>query len=193
MKTRELLACEARLLGSRLEGLKPQELRRHIDRIAADLGEPDTDALLSRILEATRSEAKPQGAEGAESGVDRVFRALQGPIAKGENRLQVLRLMTICMEYLRQVLKQRFKELRRAEQAKHRHDHHRHEGHWCGDPNRESWGRSPGRDPSRSRAPWHAEYITADRAHPTVGAGPRRDGTAGSVVWPEDEEPQWRD
>jgi hypothetical protein len=138
MKTRELLTCDTAVLHPKIQGLKPKELRRHIDRIAADLGAPDTDALLARILEAMLALQEPaqiETEEVARNETATIVRALAGHIeVTNENLNSVLRLTLVSANYLRHLMQQRARELRRAGGAGHPHAHHQHGGHPCGDP-----------------------------------------------------------
>ncbi|MGE5154541.1 MAG: hypothetical protein ACM3ST_11035 [Bdellovibrio bacteriovorus] len=132
MKTRALLTCDTRVLESKVQGLKPKELRRHIDHIAADLGATDTDTLLARILEAIlRLQDAEPSEDGGRSESESIAGALSGLIeVTNDNWETVLRLIVISATYLRHLMDQRARELRRAEHAAHRH----HDGHACGDP-----------------------------------------------------------
>lgn len=147
MKTRELLACDTRVFESKIRGLKPKELRRHIDRIAADLGATDTDALLARILEAVLALQKPSETESEEETRNEtatIVRALAGHIEVTEQSLDlVLRLTLLSATYLRHFLQQRVREMRRAERADPPHAHHHHGGHLCGDPQCQEHGGDP--------------------------------------------------
>jgi hypothetical protein len=147
MRTRELLAYDTRVLASKVRGLKPKELRRHIDRISADLGATDTDALLARILEAVLALQKPSETESEEETRNEtatIVRALAGHIEVTEQNLDlVLRLTLISATYLRHLLQQRVREMRRAERADHQHANHHHGGHQCGDPQCQEHGDDP--------------------------------------------------
>ena len=52
MKTRELLRCDIKLFGERVRKMKLKELRRHIERVAGDLGEQDVDAMMQALFKA---------------------------------------------------------------------------------------------------------------------------------------------
>lgn len=151
MKARALLTCDTRVLASKVRGLKPKELRRYIDRIAADLGATDTDALLARILEAvlalqepTETETETESEEEARNETATIVRALAGHIEVTEQNLDlVLRLTLISATYLRHLMQQRAREMRRAEQAGQPHAHHHHEGDQCGDPHCQEHGDEP--------------------------------------------------
>lgn len=138
MKTRELLACKAAALPPKIEGLKPKELRRHIDRIAADLGAPDTEALLGRILETLLDLQETDASisdEEAQHEREVIIQALADHLTVTEdNRETVLRLVVISGTYLQHLMAQRVRDLRRAERAAAGHAHHQHAGHECDDP-----------------------------------------------------------
>lgn len=138
MKTRELLACDTKALDPKVRGLKPKELRRHIDRIAADLGVSDTDALVGQILDAVLGLADtPQGQTNGETldEAKTIVRSLEGQIdITDENKETVLRLIVIALAYLRHLMDRQIKESRRARRAGHAHGHHHHHGHHCDDP-----------------------------------------------------------
>ena len=139
MKTRELLTCGTKHLEAKVQGLKAKELRRHIERIAADLGAPDTDALLGRILDATLGLSHPPENEGHDETADEaeaVVRALEDQVdVTDENKETVLRLIVIAFAYLRHLMQRQVLEMRRTRRAGHSHEHHHHEGHHCDDPN----------------------------------------------------------
>jgi hypothetical protein len=138
MKTRELLACDAASLPPKILGLRPKELRRHIDHIAADLGAPDTDALLARILEtmlAVQETGETVSDEKVQHESEVIVRALAGHIAVTDDNLEtILRLIVISGAYLQHLMEQRVKDLRRAERAARGHAHHQHHEHQCHDP-----------------------------------------------------------
>lgn len=137
MKTRELLACDTRVLESKVQVLKPKELRRHLDHIAADLGATDTDALLGQILEAVLG----LGDEGQDEA-EIIVQSLEGQIeVTDENKDLVLRLIVIALAYLRQLMARQIQESRRARRDAHRHQHP--EGHQCGDPHCQEHGDEP--------------------------------------------------
>ncbi len=137
MKTRELLACDTRVLESKVQVLKTKELRRHIDHIAADVGATDTDALLGQILEAVLG----LGDEGQDEA-EAIVRSLEGHIeVTDENKDLVLRLIVIALAYLRQLMARQIQESRRARRDAHRHRHQ--DGHQCGDPHCQEHGDEP--------------------------------------------------
>jgi hypothetical protein len=147
MKTRELLTCDTKVLDPRVRDLKPKELRRHIDRIAADLGVSDTDALLGGILDAVLGLADlPQGqTNGATMDEpEAILRSLEGQVdITHENKETVLRLIVIALAYLRHLMDRQIKESRRAQRLGHAHGHHHHHGHHCDDPNCTEHGGTP--------------------------------------------------
>jgi hypothetical protein len=136
MKTRALLTCDTRVLESTVRGLKPKELRRHIDRIAADLGAPDTDALLGQILEAVLGlgdEGQASPGDERQDEAEAIVRSLEDQIEiTDENKDLALRLIVIALAYLRQLMARQIQESRRARRDAHRHQHQ--DGHQCGDP-----------------------------------------------------------
>lgn len=147
MKTRELLTCDTKVLDPRVRDLKPKELRRHIDRIAADLGVSDTDALLGQILDAVLGLADlPQEQTSGETmdEAETIVRSLEGQIdITVENKETVLRLIVIALAYLRHLMDRQIKESRRAQRLGHAHGHHHHHGHHCDDPNCTEHGGMP--------------------------------------------------
>jgi len=147
MKTRELLACDTKVLDPRVRALKPKELRRHIDRIAADLGVADTDGLLGQILDAVLGLADLSQAQTSGETMDEaetIVRSLEGQIdITDENKETVLRLIVIALAYLRQLMDRQIKESRRARRAGHSHRHHHHHGPHCDDPNCTEHGHVP--------------------------------------------------
>lgn len=138
MKTRELLTCDTKALESKARGLKPKELRRHIDRIAAQLGVSDTNGLLGQILETIMGVAEPPGHESGWEPPDEaraIFLALEGQMdVTDANKDVVLRLIVLALAYLRLYMERQIKETRRARHAGQSHGHHHHEGRPCGDP-----------------------------------------------------------
>ena len=147
MKTREILACDTKLLDPKVRGLKPKELRRHIDRIAADLGVSDTDGLLGQILDAVLGLADlPQEQTSGETmdEAETIVRSLEGQIdITDENKETVLRLIVIALAYLRHLMDRQIKESRRARRADQSHGHHHHHGHHCDDPDCTEHGGMP--------------------------------------------------
>jgi hypothetical protein len=136
MKTRELLTCETKQLETKIQGLRTKELRRHIDRIAADLGAPDSDALLGRILDATLGLAHPPEDDETMDEGEAILGALEDHIdITDENKETVLRLIVIAFAYLRHLMQRQVLENRRARRGNHSHEQHHHDGHHCDDPN----------------------------------------------------------
>lgn len=138
MKTRELLTCDTRTLDRKVRGLKPKEQRRHVDRIAAQLGVSDTDALLGQILKAIIGVARaPEGESGWEPPDEAraILLALEGQMdVTDANKDVVLRLIVVAVAYLRGLMERQIQETRRARHASQSHGHHHHEGRPCGDP-----------------------------------------------------------
>jgi hypothetical protein len=135
MKTRELLACNIKTFGSRILTFKPKELRRHIDRIATDLGETDTDALMAQVVD------RLFGAEGLPASsseeMSRVLSSLEGRIpVTQENEDALLRLMALCVTFLRLGMRRAVREHRLAERKGAGH----HDGRHCDDPHCEDHG-----------------------------------------------------
>ena len=135
MKTRELLACNVKTFVTRIATLKPKELRRHIDRIATDLGETDTDDLMAQVVD------RLFGDEGlpASSSEERlrVLSSLEGRIpATEENADALLRLMALCVAFLRQAMRRTLRERRLAKRDGSGH----HSGRHCDDPHCEDHG-----------------------------------------------------
>lgn len=129
MKTRELLTCDIKTFGNKLEGMRAKELGRHIGRIAQNLGETDVDALMQRVVDAVFSdEGLP---ERHSEEMARVLGALEERIQITEdNEDKVLRLMALCVAFLRQGMRHAVRNQRLAE----RQGHHHHGGHRCDDP-----------------------------------------------------------
>jgi hypothetical protein len=137
MKTRDLLNCDVRVFGRKIQTLKHKELMRHIERIAGDLGERDTDALMSAVLEAlfTHESLPDSGAEE----MRRVLRALESRIlVTADNEDQVLRLVALCVASVRAALHTAMREERLAARtgagSQHHHHHHHAPGVRCSDP-----------------------------------------------------------
>ncbi len=157
MKTRELLTCNTAVLPLKIQGLKPKELRRHIDRIAADLGAPDTDALLARILDAMLALQVPTQTESEEenrNGTATILRALAGHIeVTNENLNSVVRLTFVSATYLHHLLQQKVREVRRNKRTGHPHVHHHHGGQPCGDLHCTEHGNERGPQAQRDAIP----------------------------------------
>ena len=135
MKTRELLTCDARIFGRKIQTLKHKELMRHVERIAGDLGERDMDALMSAVLEAVFTEDSLPDSPAEE--MRRVLAALESRIlVTADNDDQVLRLVALCVASVRAALRTAVREERLAARAApDGHHHHHHEpGVPCGDP-----------------------------------------------------------
>lgn len=129
MKTRELLTCDIKAFGGKIDKLKSKELRQHIERIATSLGEPDPKALMEAVIESVFNGHLPQDSRDEMS---RIFDALGGRIpATSENMDSFLRLVALCLAWLRQVVAQ---EARRQVQAQW-HQAQGHEQRHCEDPN----------------------------------------------------------
>ena len=150
MKTRELLACNIKTFGTRIVTLKPKELRRHIDRIATDLGETDTDALMAQVVD------RLFGDEGLPASsleeMSRVLSRLERRIpATEENEDALLRLMALCVTLLRQGMRRAVRDQRLAERNGTGH----HSPHHCDDPHCEDHGHVHGAqaDPGPGESP----------------------------------------
>jgi hypothetical protein len=129
MKTRELLHCDYKTFGVRIAHLKPKELYRHMDRIAADLGEPDLEALLRSAIDGLFVGGTMPESSGEE--MDRVFDAIGKHIVPTEeNADTVMRLLALLVTFLRLRVKEATRERRLAERAPTGHRH----GEGCTDP-----------------------------------------------------------
>jgi hypothetical protein len=163
MKTRELLTCDARLFGRKIQTLKHKELMRHVERIAGDLGERDMDALMTAVLEAVFTEDSLPDSPAEE--MRRVLAALESRIlVTAENEDQVLRLVALCVASVRAALRTAVREERLAARAAPDGHHHHHEpGAPCGDPLcTEHAGEHAGP---------RAEALGSDRAEPGLKPG----------------------
>ena len=128
MKTRELQTCDVRTFGRKIDKLKPKELHQHIDRFAASLGERDPKAMMEAVIASVFDQGLP---EGSRDEMGRVFDALAGRIpATSANMDQFLRLVALCLAWLRKLVTQ---EARRQVQAQW-HQAHGHDHHHCEDP-----------------------------------------------------------
>jgi hypothetical protein len=126
VKTRELLTCDIKAFGTKVDKLKPKELHQHIERIATGLGERDPKALMEAVIAGVFHEGLP---EQGRDEMARVFDAIGGRIAAtSDNMDAVLRLVALCLTWLRRVVAQ---EARRKVQAQW-HEAHGH--HHCEDP-----------------------------------------------------------
>lgn len=128
MKTRELLTCDIKAFGSKIDKIKPKELHQHIDRIAASLGERDPKAMMEAVIASVFDQGLP---EDSRDEMGRVFDAVAGRIpATSANMDQFLRLVALCLAWLRKLVNQ---EARRQVQAQW-HQAHGHDQHQCEDP-----------------------------------------------------------
>jgi hypothetical protein len=116
MKTRELLQCDIKTFGARMAQLKPKELYRHMERISAALGEPDLESLLrSAVAGLFVGGTMPQSSD---EEMDRVFDAIATHIVPTqENTQDVLRLLALCVSFLRHRIKEAARERRLVERA----------------------------------------------------------------------------
>jgi len=127
VKTRELMRCDIRLFSERVRKLKAKELRRHIERVARDLGEGDVDAMMEALISALFSEEGVP--ETTSDEMDRVLAVIERRIPLTEQNMDaVLRLVGFQMAYIRQGVRKAAREERLAE----RHGEPLH--HHCGDP-----------------------------------------------------------
>ena len=150
MKTRVLLACNVKTFGARILTFKPKELRRHIDRIATDLGETDTDAMIAQVVDGLFGD---QGlpASSAEE-MSRILSSLEGRIPATEaNEDALLRLVALCVTFLRLSVRRAVRDQRLAK--RNGTDHHG--GHHCDDPHCEDHGHVHGApaDPGPGESP----------------------------------------
>jgi len=128
MKTRELLTCDIRSFGTKIDKLKPKELHQHIERIATGLGERDPKALMEAVIAGVFDQGLP---EHGRDEMARVFDAVGGRIAAtSENMDSVLRLVALCLTWLRRTVTQ---EARRRVQTQW-HKSQGHDHHHCEDP-----------------------------------------------------------
>jgi hypothetical protein len=125
MKTRELLGCETRVFGERVARMKSKELRRHIERVAVSLGEPDPEELMRVVIDSVFSD---QGLpESSHEEMRRVLAAIEGRVGTTEdNQDAILRLMALCVAFLRRGMRQAIRDGRRAP--------HPHDADECRDP-----------------------------------------------------------
>ena len=129
MKTRELLTCDIRVFSAKVDKLKPKDLYQHIGRVATSLGERDPDAMMDGVIQRLFAGGAPPDSSGEEMG--RVFDAIGGRIvATSDNMETVLRLVALCLAWLRKsvALEARQLNLDRRRPAGHAGDH-------CHDPN----------------------------------------------------------
>jgi hypothetical protein len=128
MKTRELLTCDIKSFGTRIDKIKPKELHQHIERIATSLGERDPKALMEAVIASLFDEGLP---EHGRDEMARVFDAIEGRIAAtSDNMDSFLRLVALSLTWMRKVVTQ---EARRKVQAQW-HETHGHDHHHCEDP-----------------------------------------------------------
>ena len=154
MKTRELLTCNVKTFGNRIDALKPKELRRHIAPVATDLGETDADALMNQVVDTLfANDSMP---ESASEEMRRVLQTLEERIpVTDENENTVMRLMALCLAFLRSGMRQALREQRLAERHRIRHHlhNHQHGGHDCDDPFCEDHGHLQGSEPESDESP----------------------------------------
>lgn len=121
MKTRELMHCEISSFANRIGKLKAKELRRHLERVAGELGEHDVDTMMESVINAIFSEEGLPFSSSAE--MSRVLGVLQQRIPmNAENEDPVMRLMALIIAYIRRGVRQAARDQRLAE----RHGHHHH-------------------------------------------------------------------
>lgn len=132
MKTRELLVCDIKTLSAKATRLKPKELYRHIERIAATLGEPDCESLLRSAIDSLFvGDSIPQTSD---EEMERVYDAIGKHIVITEDNAETtMRLLALCVFYLRQRVKETAREQRLAQRQTHHcrdpdceHPGHRH-------------------------------------------------------------------
>jgi hypothetical protein len=127
VKTRELLTCDIKAFGAKVGKLKPKELHQHIERIATGLGERDPKALMEAVIAGVFHGGLP---EQGRDEMARVFDAIgERIVATSDNMDAVLRLVALCLTWLRRTVNQ---EARRKVQAQW---HQMHGQHHCEDPN----------------------------------------------------------
>ncbi len=146
MKTRALLTCNIKTFSDKVQDMKPKELGRHIGRIAHDLGETDVDALMKHVVDAVFSDAGLPEQHAEE--MRRVLGALEERIQiTEENEDQVLRLMALCVSFLRQGMRKAIRNRRLTAHQGHQHHHHCDDPH-CGEMGHEHETEAvPGEDP----------------------------------------------
>lgn len=128
MKTRELLVCDMRALAAKAAHLKPKELYRHMERIAASLGEPNCEALLRTAIDNLFVDGSIP--ETGQDEMDRVYDAIGKHIVITEDNSEtVMRLLALCVFFLRQRVKEAARERRIAERRAAPHH-----GDRCQDP-----------------------------------------------------------
>lgn len=141
MKTRELLHCDIRTFGDRVRSMKRKELERHVARISSDLGEPDVSSLLESVVNAVFSDDGVP--ETSTEEMRRVLHALETHfLITEDNQDQVLRLVALCVSFVRQGVKVAAREQRLAARAGHHHNDAHH--HHCEDPHCAEHGQSLG-------------------------------------------------
>ncbi len=147
MKTRDLLTCDIKSFGIKVDKLKPKELLEHIERISTSLGEKEPKALLEAVIDGVFTGKLP---EGATEEMGRVFDALGSRIAPtSQNMESFLRLVALCLFWVRKLLAQeaRRKVQARWHEARGLHHDHRHE-----DPNCQADHSQAGAEPEASGA-----------------------------------------
>lgn len=131
MKTRELMRCDIKRFGERVRTMKLKELRRHIERVAADLGEQDVDAMMEALFKAMFDDQDMPDTTSAE--MDLVLAVLEKRIILTEENMDsAMRLMALLMAFMRQGVRKAAREQRLGEHPPD-HDH-------CDDPDCEVHG-----------------------------------------------------
>lgn len=128
MKTRELLTCDIKSFGAKIDKIKPKELHQHIERVATSLGERDPKALMEAVIASLFDEGLP---EHGRDEMARVFDAIGGRVAATSDNMDgFLRLVALCLTWMRKVVTQ---EARRKVQAQW-HETRGHDHRHCEDP-----------------------------------------------------------
>lgn len=116
MKTRELLSCDIATFGQRIAHLKQKDLYRHMERISTALGEPDLESLLRSAIACLFADNTVPESSGEE--MERVFDAIGRHIVPTqENADAVMRLLALCVTFLRARIKDAARERRLAGHA----------------------------------------------------------------------------
>jgi hypothetical protein len=140
MKTRELLQCDIKTFGLKIERLKQKDLYRHMERIAGSLGEPDLEALLRSAVDGLFAGGTVP--ETSQEEMDRVFDAIGKHIVPTEENVEtVMRLLALLVTFLRQRVKEAARERRLEGRAKGHTEHNR--AGRCDDPECPKHGHSP--------------------------------------------------
>jgi hypothetical protein len=131
MKTRELLTCDVRTFARKIQTLKVDELQRHVERVARELGVADAGALTEQVVRSV-FDAQDLPEDGGEE-MRRVLRVLESHmLLTADNEDRALRLVALMGAYLRTAVRRAAREERLAARHARTHGHPHH--HACDDP-----------------------------------------------------------